>query len=144
MQLNLLLTRLYNFFESNKKRYVYYPLLVYWLILLGLTSYPTNSMPKFGIGDKFEHLIAYLLLSILLYLTFHSQNKYKKLKGNPALFTIIVSFFYAIIDELHQYYIPGRYCDLLDLVSNFIGVLLAVTMVAFFVKSALQLKESES
>ena len=144
MQLNLLLTRLYNFFKSNKKKYVYYPLLMYWFILLGLTSYPTDSLPAFGIGDKFEHLIAYLVLSIFLYLTFHFQNKYRKLKENPALYTIIISSFYGIIDELHQYYIPGRYCDLLDLASNFVGVLLAVYVVAFFVKSVSQPKESRS
>jgi VanZ family protein len=144
MQLNLLLTRLYNLFESNKKRYVYYPLLIYWLILLGLTSYPTDAFPSFGIGDKFEHLIAYLVLSIFLYLAFHFQNKYNKLKENPALYTILISCFYGIIDELHQYYIPGRYFDLLDLASNFIGVLLAVSVVAFFVKSVSQLKDSKS
>lgn len=144
MQLSLSLSRLYSFLESNKKKVVYLPLWLYWVILFALTSIPAEGLPTFGISDKVEHLIAYFLLSILLQLTLHFQNKFLKLKKRHALYTAIVGCLYGIVDELHQHLIPGRYCDLLDLVSNFVGVFLAVGIVTFFINTVSQLKEYKS
>lgn len=133
MQLSLLLIRLYKILESNKKKYVFLPFILYWIILLGLTSYPADGIPVFGIGDKFEHLFAYLVLSIFMQLTFHFQERYINLKKNHVYYTIVISVIYGILDELHQYYIPGRFCDILDLISNIIGTLIAVVLVNYFI-----------
>jgi VanZ family protein len=52
----------------------------------------------------------------------------------PALFTIIFSFVYGMADELHQLIIPGRSCELLDLISDFIGVIIGVIVVSILIK----------
>ena len=144
MQLNLLLTRLYKFLAKNKKRFVFIPLGIYWVILLVLTSIPSEGTPTFGIGDKFEHLIAYFVLSILLQLTFHFQNKYKILNVRHAFYTLVIACFYGIFDEIHQYFIPGRYFDLLDLLANFIGIVIAVSLTSYFIKINSQSRDSKS
>lgn len=144
MQLNLLLTRLYNLLESNKKKYLLYPLWIYWFILFVLTSYPSDALPAFGVGDKFEHLIAYFVLSILIYLNFYFQDKYKLFNKRPALYTVLIGCVYGILDEIHQFFIPGRYFDLLDLAANFIGVISAVLIAKYFVKTVSQIKEHKS
>lgn len=136
MQLSLLLIRLYSFLESNKKYLVYFPLYIYWIVLFALTSFPTDALPSFGIGDKFEHLIAYFILTIFMQLTFHFQKKYQKLKSRHQFYAILISCLYGVFDELHQYLIPGRYCDTLDLLANFLGIFLASYLVSMFINLA--------
>ena len=135
MQLSLLLSRLYKFLENHKKYFVYFPLGIYWVIIFALTSFPTNALPSFGISDKIEHLLAYFVLSILLQLTLHFQNKYKFLKVKSGLYSFLICSLYGILDELHQYLIPGRYCDLLDMLANFIGITFGIILVNKFIKT---------
>jgi len=144
MQLSLLSIRLYSFLESNKKSLVYFPLYFYWIILFALTSFPTDALPSFGIGDKFEHLIAYFVLTILMQLTFHFQKKYERLKLKPGYYAVLISALYGIVDEVHQYFIPGRYCDILDLLANFVGIILAFFLAKYFLETALSKVEKTS
>ena len=144
MQLSLLSARLYSFLESNKKYLVYFPFYFYWVILFALTSFPTDALPSFGIGDKFEHLIAYFILTILMQLTFHFQEKFERIKLKPGYYSVLTSALYGIIDEVHQYFIPGRYCDVLDLLSNFVGIILAFLLVNYFLETVLNKAEKTS
>ncbi|KAB2840209.1 MAG: hypothetical protein F9K45_09235 [Melioribacteraceae bacterium] len=144
MQLNLLSIRLYSLLESNKKYLVYFPLYIYWITLFALTSFPTDALPSFGIGDKFEHLIAYFVLIIFMQLTFHFQEKFEKLKKSNQFYAIVISCLYGVFDELHQYFIPGRYCDILDLLANFAGIFIASYLVSSFIKTAISKGELNS
>jgi VanZ family protein len=38
------------------------------------------------------------------------------------------------LDEIHQIFIPGRYCELLDWFADFAGVLFAALFLNFLVK----------
>jgi len=125
--------KIYSFLQKNKKQYVYFPLVLYWLILLVATSLPSKAVPAIGIHDKFEHFFAYLILSLLLGLTFHFQNKWENLNQNWLKWTVIVGIFYGIIDELHQYFIPGRFCEFLDLLSNTLGIVFGIILVKVFI-----------
>ncbi len=39
------------------------------------------------------------------------KSEYTKI----SIITVIICFLYAISDELHQYFVPGRACRLLDI-----------------------------
>ena len=108
---------------------VYLPLIFYWIILFTLTTLPTESIPSVGVSDKVEHLLAYFVLSILLYLTLLFQRKSVLLKNYAMLFTILIVFAYGIIDELHQLMIPGRSCELLDFLADMIGGIIGIIIV---------------
>ena len=41
--------------------------------------------------------------------------------------------FYALFDELHQLFVPGRDCEILDWCADFIGSLLGVLIVSLMV-----------
>ncbi len=104
--------------------------MVYWIIIFTATSLPGNDLPYTGVNDKIEHFTAYLILSFLLNLALTFQNRYPKIKANATLYTIIFLAFYALFDELHQLYIPGRDCQFLDWCADFVGSLLGVSLVA--------------
>jgi VanZ family protein len=132
MQLNSFQIRFYKFLYYNRVKYLYVPLAIYWVILFTATTVPTDSLPSFGINDKFEHFGAYFVLSVLFSLTLFLQEKNENLKKHFNLYTVSILLFYGIFDEVHQFFIPGRYFDWLDLLSNLIGIVFGVYLVRKF------------
>jgi len=123
-----------NFLEKNKKITVYFPLVFYWILLIIATSLPSKDIPNLKISDKIEHLLAYLVLGFLFNLAVIFQNKFKLLKKYSFLSTVVFLSIYAIIDELHQIFIPGRVCSFLDWGADTIGILLGVLVTYIFIK----------
>jgi VanZ family protein len=135
MPLNSFVNRSYKTLYERKVLLVYIPLAIYWVVIFIATTIPVDKMPKLFIAqDKLEHFAAYFFLEILLALTFHFQNKSEFLKQKPIFFSIAVLIIYAAFDEIHQYFIPGRYADVLDWVADVIGGLFAIILVKWFLK----------
>ena len=108
------------------------PLIVYWVILFVATSIPAQSVPSFGVGDKVNHFLAYLILAILLYLTLSFQEKSIFTQRNAALLTIAVILLYGVLDELHQMLIPGRSAEFLDWAADAVGAICGVLLISLF------------
>ena len=125
---------MFDFIERNKKKLLYIPLLIYWIILLVLTTLPGKDLPKTGINDKIEHFSAYFLLGFLLSLALLFQNKFLRIKKNFALFTGFIIGLYAALDELHQLFVPGRDCDIFDWTADMIGASIGILLVIFLLK----------
>ena len=121
------------FLEKRKKLLVYFPLVVYWLILLTATSIPAANMPSIEMIDKVNHLVAYFGLSVLLFLTFLFQRKYKLSLIKISLYPIIICAIYGALDEIHQMFIPGRSAEFLDWLADFGGATLAVALMVYIV-----------
>ncbi len=113
---------------------MYLPLIVYWIILFVATSIPAQSVPSFGVGDKLNHFLAYLILALLLYLTLSFQDKSKFAKCNAVLLTISIILLYGVIDELHQMLIPGRSAEFLDWVADAVGAVCGVLIISSLLK----------
>lgn len=128
---------LYNFFEKNKFLSVYVPLIVYWIILFTATTLPAKQIPKTGINDKIEHLLGYFLLTFLLSNTLYFQNKNKIFKRFPISAALFIVAFYGIVDEVHQYFIPGRLCDFYDWTADVTGAV-AAGVLYFLIKKYFQ------
>ncbi len=125
---------MFDYINKNKKRIIYIPLTIYWIILLTLTTLPGNELPKTGVNDKIEHFSAYFILGGLLSLTLLFQNKYNKLKKHFAIFTGLIVALYAGLDEIHQLFVPGRDCDILDWTADMVGTSLGILLIIFLVK----------
>lgn len=127
---------MFEYLEKRKIWLVYIPLTFYWLILFTATSLPAYDLPKLGISDKINHLLAYFLLAILLNLTLMYQRKSRFLFEKAALVTIIICLLYGALDEIHQMFIPGRFAEILDWVADASGAILGVFLV-YFLKNKL-------
>ena len=120
--------------EKRKVLLVYTPLVIYWIILLAATSFPTINVPTTDVSDKVYHTTAYFGLGVLLNLTLVFQNKYIVLKRKNSFYTVLIGSLYGIFDEVHQYFIPGRSMEFLDFASDFLGLVLAVLFVLFLLR----------
>lgn len=117
---------MFNYLERNKVMLVYWPLIIYWILLFTLTSLPSQAIPSVGVSDKIEHFGAFFILSSLFYLTMLFQKKSETLKKYALPITFFIITFYGALDELHQLLIPGRSCELNDLLADTVGALIAI------------------
>jgi len=72
---------------------------------------------------KIGHITEYLILGILV------TNAFKKsgIKGYKLLiYSFILCFVYAVSDELHQYFVPGRGPGLNDVILDSFGAALGI------------------
>ncbi len=122
------------FLEKRKVIFVYTPLVIYWIVLLAATSFPTINVPTTDVSDKAYHFTAYFGLGVLLNLTLVFQNKYLTLKKKNAFYTVLIGSIYGIFDEVHQYFIPGRSMEFMDFTADFIGLVLAVIIIIFLMR----------
>ncbi len=49
------------------------------------------------------------------------------------LLTVIIAWGYALTDEIHQIFVPGRAFQLIDLTVNFFGILLGIGVFVLFI-----------
>jgi VanZ family protein len=89
-----------------------------------LSSQSALPVPKGILGfDKLQHLLAYLALAVSIALWFSfEQRRYRPLRF--FLLTVFVSSLYGAIDELHQFYVPGRDCNVWDWIADTLGAFL--------------------
>ena len=114
--------------QSKFKIFVFYwlPPIVFCLAIFIQSSYPgPGRLPDVRFLDKLLHFGAYALLGILFYRAFATLP----IKSNPnkVIFVSIVSaVLYGISDEIHQYFVPSRYADILDVAANTLGSICGV------------------
>lgn len=84
-------------------------------------SYPPRIIPPlFPHSDKISHFIEYAIFGFLLLRALNSSKE--KFKGlNLRTIAVVLAFLYAMTDELHQYFVPGRFMELADLLADGLG-----------------------
>ena len=142
--------RLINIFKIFLVLSIIYAVFIFYLSSLSDISTPMGFIDKqyilkilslserFGLGiiteisvfaysnyDKIMHFILYTGFGIVLYLTMYFS-------GNPILrkyaviLVLLIGVLYAISDELHQSYVPGRSASKADIVADTAGLVLSV------------------
>ena len=102
------------------------PLIVYCLALYIQSDYPSpEKIPTFTFSDKILHFGAYGLLGILFFRAYETLP----LKANKTLLILMSigsATLYGISDEIHQYFVPFRNADIMDVVANTLGSICGV------------------
>lgn len=68
---------------------------------------------------KSAHFTEYFILGILVYNLIRSYNK-------KTYISLIICILYAVSDEIHQMFVPGRSCQMLDVMIDSLGALLSI------------------
>lgn len=106
-------------------------LFIYCIILIILASLPGNSSANSNHLDKLYHMVAYSLLSFILYFTLSFQNKVLVLKKYPVAFTILIATLFGMFNELFQIFIPTRSFNNFDLLANLVGIVSTAIIIKF-------------
>ena len=86
-----------------------------------LSSQTTLPQPPGPLGwDKLQHLLAYGVLAFAIGL-WMTPAFWKNRIILAMLLTTLIGAAYGAIDEIHQYFIPGRHSNVWDWVANVLG-----------------------
>jgi VanZ family protein len=100
-----------------------------------MTSIPIDKIPKyFDTQDKLVHFIAYFILGVLFQLSSTIQKKIEFIRHNSVKVSISIITLYATFDELHQLFIPGRYCDFYDWLFDCCGGITGILLMSYVSK----------
>jgi VanZ family protein len=97
--------------KAKKKLIRWFPAVVIMAIIFGLSTVPSNEMPSFGIWDtlvkKGGHILGYGLLALAYWfgLRFDSRRRW---------LALLLAVLYALTDEFHQSFVPGRHPSWVD------------------------------
>jgi VanZ family protein len=102
------------------------PLIICCLAIYIQSSQPgTEYLPDIRFLDKFLHFCAYSLLGILFFRAYETLPL-KNFKNSLILISIGSATLYGISDEIHQYFVPSRHADIMDVFANTIGSICGV------------------
>jgi len=86
-----------------------------------LSSQSTLPQPPGVFGwDKLQHLLAYGVLGFAIGLWI-SPAFWRNRSLLALLLTTLIGSVYGAIDEIHQYFVPGRHSNVFDWVANTLG-----------------------
>ena len=124
-----------NFFFKNK--YIFYisniVLIILYLLPCSILGYILNKDCKLQpqITQDFivstNHLYAFVIFSIISYLTFNKSSQF--------IFLTIYLVFLSIILEILHYFIPDRSFEIPDLFGNLMGVIMIMIIIYLFKKN---------
>ena len=95
-----------------------------WFLFNDLSLQPQIT-PDFIVSTN--HLYAYIVLSVVGFLTFRKNNQF--------IILSIYLIFLSIALEVLQYFVPNRSFEFLDLFGNLAGVIIAIILFYFFKKN---------
>ena len=85
------------------------------------------QLPAMSGIDKILHFGAYFIYGLSLQVFFIALYSNRGIsKKKCILLTITVGFLFAISDEIHQYFVPGRNADTFDLLVDWAGISLSL------------------
>lgn len=117
------------------------PIIIYAVLIFIGSSISTlpSEIPDFDFMDKFIHFMEYFIFGILLW---RSAYKWNKIAKSLMFITIVFSIgaFYALSDEFHQLYVPGRDGNLYDWLADIFGLAVGLATAYIFIKERNSLK----
>ena len=108
------------------------PTLAWATVILFLTLLPTANLPQVPEWELISFMTAshawvFFILTFLMRRGFYLQQASANLRRYSGLYAIIISIFFGILIEFLQSTMGwGRQGDMMDVVSNSIGTLLAM------------------
>lgn len=104
-------------------------------MIFALSAYPRALIPqsKYFSWDKLAHLVEYGILGYVSARAFYFSG-IRRLYSHYFRFTLVFGALFGVSDELHQYFVKGRYASVYDVIADVIGVLFGAYLFARLLK----------
>lgn len=114
--------------------------IVITIILAAVIFYQSSII--FGAGGAMGmlsiayHFGVFFMFAFFLLLTLKGKNKINK---KHIIFALVLGLIYAALDELHQYFVPFRSCNIQDFLIDSAGIILALIVLVVIYRKKLKL-----
>ena len=98
--------------------------IVYMVLISILSHIPQDDIPESITSgpdniDMFFHFVEYSILGFLLFRSIISDES---LAFHPLYGSLLIGISFAILDEFHQSFVPGRHMSSIDMFFDSIGI----------------------
>ena len=104
------------------------------VIWMGFIFYSSSQSISVSIGingiDKFFHTVEYFILAYLLVRAIARSSENQNYKF-IFIVAVIAASLYGASDEFHQRFVPGRSCDIFDLMFDVFGSCLGAWLAVY-------------
>jgi len=90
------------------------------IFYLSSQTFGTGTGTGGGYLSILYHIFAFFFFALFL-LFYAVRGKYKSL----LILVVLISVVYGMLDEFHQYFVPGRHFSIFDMMLDSTGILLA-------------------
>ena len=99
------------------------PVIILAIGIFILSSIPQLNPPDLGfkIQDKLYHFLFYAIFGFLIARSFSFLKVSPFFHRYSLIFAVVFSAVYGLSDEIHQYFVPGRFCSIGDFVADSLG-----------------------
>jgi VanZ family protein len=104
--------------------YLWGPVAVYMAAIFYSSSFPTAPLPS-DISDKVMHMVSYAGLAVLVTRALTGALS-APISRRHAVFALLLTIGYGVSDEIHQWFVPTRSADLLDVYADSGGALIGL------------------
>ncbi len=102
-----------------------------WMSVIFVASaWPGHGPPSTRGTDKLLHLVAYAVLTVLLFRCWWATGRRPRLVASTC-YAAIIAIVYGLLLELYQLRVPGRECQLSDILANCAGVVIAALIMLY-------------
>ena len=111
------------------------PLIIYCILIFLQSSFPSfKTVPELPYTDKMLHFFAYAVLGALFFRAYKTL-KFKRNSIFLILLSILSSSLYGMSDELHQYFVPCRSAEYIDILADVLGSIFGVFVFYFIIST---------
>ena len=102
---------------------------VVMLLLIAIEIFFFSSLPGVpGAGGnpwiaRAYHFIVFFLLGFFLFIAIKGDSKLTK---KHIFLVLIISIIYALLDEFHQMFVPGRDANVVDILTDTLGIISSI------------------
>ena len=93
------------------------------LLIICFSHIPQDGISEIISGpdniDIFFHFVEYLILGFLLFQSITTDDFFTI---NSTYGSILIGILFAISDEFHQSFVPGRHMSMFDIISDSVGL----------------------
>ena len=106
------------------------PAVLYYALIFFLSSLSFEGQVRIPFLDKGVHLVEFGLLGFFLSLGYFLSLKSSfRIKSS---FTVASGILLGCLDEIHQYFVPNRSLEVMDMVADSIGIFIGLAVFYYF------------
>ena len=105
-----------------------YLILIFYFSSQSIIPASTALAERFYVRPYLQHILIYAGLT----LTISRASNYSK--NNSNFLVVFSTILYGLTDEIHQYFVPGRTFEFLDIGMDFLGAILALIVLSMYNK----------
>jgi VanZ family protein len=83
--------------------------------------------------DKVQHMIAFAVFAVCAAFWF-PLKQWRLRPFRTALIMALIACAYGAVDEIHQYFVPGRNCNVWDWIADAVGAVAGASAVLLVAK----------